>query len=142
MKVSLYIEKRDFDGFFIWMNRLNQGVLSSSPVKYSHIKEDIEDPIHLSLFMDEYALIQDTEKNLEDIQKTWGNLDILYYPESLENDKILMGDMLRNATRHDTLVDLVSSSIELAMYMPGITPLEAMIIAEREWGSLVKKSHR
>lgn len=139
MKVSLYIEKTDFDAFFVWTNRLNKGIIAPPAVKYSHKKDDIEDPIHLSLFMDEYALIQDTEKNIEDIQKTWGDLDILYYPESLENDKILMGDMLRNATRHDALVDLVASSIELAMFIPGITPLEAMIIAEREWGIIGKK---
>lgn len=139
MKVSLYIEKTDFDAFFVWTNRLNKGIIAPPAVKYSHKKDDIEDPIHLSLFMDEYALIQDTEKNIEDIQKTWGDIDILYYPESLENDKILMGDMLRNATRHDALVDLVASSIELAMFIPGITPLEAMIIAEREWGIIGKK---
>ena len=134
MKVSLYIEKKNFDEFFIWFNRLNQGVILPSPIVYSHKKEDIEDPLQVYFSADEYALIQDTESNIEEIKKTWGNLDILYSPESLENQKILMGDILRNAKRHDSLVDLVSASIELAMHIPGITPLEAMIIAEREWG--------
>ena len=134
MKVSLYIEKKNFEEFFIWFNRLNQGVILPSPIVYSHKKEDIEDPLQVYFSADEYALIQDTESNIEEIKKTWGNLDILYSPESLENQKILMGDILRNAKRHDSLVDLVSASIELAMHIPGITPLEAMIIAEREWG--------
>jgi hypothetical protein len=134
MKVSLYISKKDFDQFFVWMNRLQKGIIQPAPVKYSHVKDDIEDPLHLSFPANEYALIQDTESNIEEIKRTWGNLDILYHPESLENQKILMGDILRNASRHDSLVDLVSSSIELAMHIPGITPLEAMIIAEREWG--------
>lgn len=134
MKVSLYINKNDFDKFFVWMNRLNQGIIIPCPVEYSHEKEDLVCPLHISLSPDEYNLITDTEKNIEDIQNTWGNLDILYHPESLENQKIVMGDILRNATRYDGLVDLVSASIELAMHIPGITPLEAVIIAEREWG--------
>jgi len=138
MKVSLYISKKDFDQFFVWVNRLQKGIILPAPVEYSHSKEDIEDPLHLSFPANEYALIQDTESNIEEIKRTWGNLDILYHPESLENQKILMGDMLRNASRHDSLVDLVSSSIELAMHIPGITPLEAMIIAEREWGFWVE----
>ena len=138
MKVSLYISKNDFDEFFIWLNRLNQGITVPCPVKYFYEKNDVESPLHLSLLPDEYCLITDTEKNIEDIQNTWGNLDILYYPESLENQKVVMGSILRNAARYDGLVDLVSASIELAMHMPGITPLEAVIIAEREFGIWAK----
>lgn len=140
MKVTLYIEKRDFDSFFVWMNRLNQGSLQPSPIEYSHIREDIGDPLQVSLNPDEYNLIQDAEKNLEAIKNTWGNLDVLYNPESLENDKIMMADILRNASRYDLSVDVVKTAIELGMQIPGITPLEALIISEKEWLNVGKIS--
>lgn len=133
MKINLYIDKKDFDPFFIWMNRLSQGIIESCPIMYSHIKEDIKDPLNVSLTADKYALIHDAEKNIEDIQNSFGSLDILYEPQSLEKDKILIGDILKNATRHDLAVNVINTAVELAMLMPGITPLEAMIISEREW---------
>jgi hypothetical protein len=133
MKLTLYIEKKDFDNFFVWMNRLGQGVIQPSPIKFSHTKEDIKDPLQIFLNPDEYNLIQDTQSNIEVIQRTWGNLDILYKPESLDNQKIMMGDIIRNASRYDLTVDVVNTAIELAMQIPGITPLEALIIAERNW---------
>ena len=141
MKLTIYIEKRDFDNFFVWMNRLGQGTLQPSPVPFSHIKEDIQDPLQISLNPDEYNLIQDAESNIEAIRNTWGNLDILYTPESLENQKIMMGDIIRNASRYDLVVDVVNTAIELAMQIPGITPLEALIIAERDWINAGKISH-
>jgi hypothetical protein len=141
MKLTVYIEKRDFDNFFVWMNRLGQGALQPSPVPFSHKKEDIQDPLQISLNPDEYNLIQDAESNIEAIRNTWGNLDILYSPESLENQKIMMGDIIRNASRYDLTVDVVNTAIELAMQIPGITPLEALIIAERDWINAGKISH-
>lgn len=133
MKINLYIEKRDFDPFFIWMNRLSQGIIESCPIMYSHVKENIKDPLNVSLTADKYALIHDAEKNIEDIQNSFGSLDILYEPQSVEKDKILIGDILRNATRHDLAVNVINTAVELATVIPGITPLEAMIISEREW---------
>jgi hypothetical protein len=133
MKINLYINKEDFDPFFIWMNRLSQGIIDVCPITYSHIKEDIKDPLNVSLTADKYALIHDVEKNIEVIQNSFGNLDILYEPQSLELDKILIGDILKNATRHDLAVNVINTAVELAMLMPDITPLEAMIISEREW---------
>ena len=141
MKVSLYIEKKDFDGFFVWMNRLKSGVLIPPPVFYIHTRNSLRDPLHVSLTPDEYNLIQDAEKNLEDIQEIWGNLDIQYDPRALNDDKIMMADILRNAQRYDMGVDVVNTAIELAMQIPGITPLEAMIISEKEWLNVGKTYH-
>ena len=141
MKVTLYIEKQNFDSFFVWMNRLNQGVLQPPPIGYSHLQEVIRDPLQVSLNPDEYNLIQDAEKNLEAIKMTWGNLDVLYRPESLENDKIAIADILRNASRYDLEADVVKTAIEMGMQIPGITPLEALIISEREWTNVRKIAH-
>jgi hypothetical protein len=138
MKINLYIEKKDFDPFFIWMNRLSQGIIESCPIMYSHVKEDIKDPLNVSLTADKYALIHDAEKNIEDIQNSFGNLDILYEPQSIEKDKIMIGDILRNATRYDLAVNVINTAVELATVIPGITPLEAMIISEREWLNVEK----
>lgn len=141
MKLTIYIEKNNFDNFFVWMNRLGQGILQPSPVPFSHIKEDIQDPLQISLNPDEYNLIQDAESNIEAIKNTWGNLDILYTPESLNNQKIMMGDIIRNASRYDLTVDVVNTAIELAMQIPGISPLEALIIAENDWINAGKITH-
>jgi len=141
MKVSLYIEKKDFDGFFVWMNRLKSGVLIPPPVFYIHTRNSLRDPLQVSLTPDEYNLIQDAEKNLEDIQDMWGNLDIHYDPRPLNDEKIMMADILRNAQRYDMGVDVVNTAIELAMQIPGITPLEAMIISEKEWLNVGKTQH-
>lgn len=141
MKITLYIEKRDFDNFFVWLNRLGHEVLQPSPASFSHKKEDIQDPLQVSLNPDEYNLIQDAESNIEVIKNTWGNLDILYETKSLENQKIMMGDIIRNASRYDLTVDVVNTAIELAMQIPGITPLEALIIAERDWINAGKNTH-
>jgi len=133
MKVNLYIEKRDFDNFFIWLNRLSQGVISTPLTKYSHRKEDIEDPLHVSLSQDEYSIIQNNERNVEVINKSWGSMEVVYQPNFPDGDKIMMADILRNASRYDLGVQVVNTAIELAAQIPGITPLEALIISEREW---------
>jgi hypothetical protein len=133
MKINLYIEKRDFDNFFIWMNRLSQGVISTPLAKYSHHKEDVEDPLQVSLSQDEYSIIQNNERNVEVINKSWGSMEVIYQPNFPDGDKIMMADILRNASRYDLGVQVVNTAIELASQIPGITPLEALIISEREW---------
>jgi hypothetical protein len=133
MKASLYIEKPDFDTFFVWVNRLSQGVLSTCPVKYSQSSEGIADPVHLLLDANEYAMLRDAQEDIEDLRQKLGDNEIIFYPEPLENEKILIGSILRNAQRHDLEVDLVNTALELSTRIPGITPLEAMVIAEREW---------
>lgn len=133
MKAIIYIEKQDFDKFFNWLNRLKQGNLTPAPNYYSLNENDLEKPLQVLLNPDEFAIIQDAEKNIEDIKKEYGNLSILYKPESLIQEKIMMGDILRNAARHDCLVEVYNTAIELAMAIPGLTPLDALLIAEREW---------
>lgn len=132
MKVSLYIEKRDFDTFFIWTNRLSSGVLSTCPVVYDNNPDRFETPLQLLLEANEYAMLRDAEQDMKDLRDKVGG-DFIFYPEPLENDKILMNGILRNAQRYDLEVDLVNTALELTTYIPGITPLEALIIAEREW---------
>ena len=133
MKVNVYVNYTDFDKFFVWLNHLKQGVIEESPVKVFTQKEDIKDPLMISLNPDEYYLIKDTESNIEEIRNAWGNLDILYKTESLEVQKIMMNDIIRNAERWEVGVDLINTALELAMAIPGISPLEALIIAERQW---------
>jgi len=141
MKVALYIEKRSFDDFFIWLNRLSSGVLLESPVCYSHKRGDLRDPLQVYLTPNEYCLIQDSESNLRDIKETWGDLDIQYETRPLDDEKIQMNDILRNAQRYDMSVEVVNTAIELAMQIPGITPLESLIIAEKEWINVGKTHH-
>jgi len=141
MKVSLYIEKSNFDGFFTWLNRLSSGVLVECPVYYTHKRGDIKDPLQLYLSPDEYCLIQDSESNLRDIRETWGDLDIRYETRPLDEEKVQMNDILRNAHRYDMSVEIVNTAIELAMQIPGITPLESLVIAEKEWLYVGKTHH-
>jgi len=141
MKVIIYIEKKDFDSFFTWLNRLKQGNLEPSPISYSLSTDDIKSPLQVLLNPDEFTIIQDAEKNMEDIKNSYGDLNIFYQPESLDNDKIMMGDIIRNGIRHDCLVNLYNTAIELAMSIPGLTPLDALVIAERECIPTPSSSH-
>jgi len=45
----------------------------------------------------------------------------------------MIGDIIRNSLRHDLAVQVMNTAVEIAMAMPGITPVEAFIISEREW---------
>ena len=138
MKINVYIQKSDFDTFFSWLNRIRLGALIPCPVNYSNLRDKIEDPLHLSLNPDEYNLIRDTERNLEDIRKTYGNLDIIYNPEPLQEERILIADILRKANRYDLAAEVVETAIQLASQIPGITPLEALIISEKDWLNVEK----
>jgi len=137
MKASIYIEKRDFDTFVVWINRLNQGVLTSCPVRYETLAEGFSNPVHLLLDADEYAMLRDAERDLAKLQQCLGG-ELHFTPEPLETEKILMAGILRNAQRYDAEVDLVNAALEISMRLPGITPLEALVIAERDW-VVVKK---
>lgn len=132
MKIIVYIEKTNFDKFFTWLNRLKQGNIEPSPISYYMSQDELERPLQVLLSPEEYSIIQDTENTIEDIKKEHGNLNILYSPESLDKDKIIIGDIIRNASRYDLQVDVINTAVELAMAMPGLTPLDALLIAERE----------
>ena len=41
MKVTVYISKKDFDAFFRWIKQLELGILSSPPVNFSHLENDM-----------------------------------------------------------------------------------------------------
>lgn len=138
MKVNLYIKKQDFDKFFTWLNRLAIGVIAEPPVKYSTSQNDIEDLLQVSLLPDEYCLIRDTEKYLEDIRKTYGSLELTYKPEPLQEDRIVMANIIQKAGHYDLALEVVETAIQLATQIPGITPLEALIISERDWLNVEK----
>jgi hypothetical protein len=132
MKVTIYIEKKNFDTFFTWLNRINQGVISQRPLLYSTSSEGFNQPLQISLTANEYAAIQDTEADLEKLQEEIGG-ELYFAPEPVEIDKIAANGIIKKAHRHDMLADIVMTALELTSYIPGITPLEALVIAEREW---------
>jgi hypothetical protein len=138
MKVNLYIKKQDFDKFFTWLNRLAIGVITEPPVQYLTSQNDIEDLLQVSLLPDEYCLIRDTEKYLEDIRKTYGSLELTYKPEPLQEDRIVMANIIQKAGHYDLALEVVETAIQLATQIPGITPLEALIISEKDWLNVEK----
>lgn len=138
MKVSIYIEKREFNTFFVWVNRINQGIISKCPTQYSESSHGFHEPVQILLTADEYAVIQDIEEDIKSLETELGG-ELVYTPEPLENDKIVINNILKNAQRHDVEADLVNTALELVGYIPGITPLEALIIAEREWLNVGKE---
>jgi hypothetical protein len=133
MKVIVYIEKNDFDEFFKWMNRISLGIYSSATVNFSHREEDIQDPLKVSLDSREYTLIKDIQQDIEDIQKTHGPLEIDFSPESTASHLLIIQDVIREAERRDLLTEVVYAALQVALQLPGITPAEAIVIAEQEW---------
>jgi hypothetical protein len=133
MKVIVYIEKNDFDEFFKWMNRISLGIYSSATVNFSHKEEDIQDPLKVSLDSREYTLIKDIQQDIEDIQKTHGPLEIDFSPESTASHLLIIQDVIREAERRDLLTEVVYAALQVALQLPGITPAEAIVIAEQEW---------
>lgn len=133
MKVTVYIEKNDFDDFFKWMNRINLGLFSTPPVAFSHREEDIKDPLNVSLDSREYAIIRDVRKDIEEIQKLYGPIDIDFSPQSTQSHLLLIQDIMRQASRHDLANEVVYAALMVMKQLPDISPVEAIIIAEREW---------
>lgn len=133
MKVTVYIEKNDFDEFFKWMNRIGLGIYSTPTVNFSHREEDIQDPLRVTLDSREYTLIKDVKKDIEDIQKTHGPLELDFSPVSTASHLLIIQDVLREAERKDLLTEVVFSAIQVALQLPDITPTEAIVMAEHEW---------
>jgi hypothetical protein len=137
MKVTIYIEKTDFDEFFVWVNRLNHGILTSAPVKYTIGPEGLKKPLQLSLDPSMYTLIQDAENDIKTLQVAYGELDIKFEPLSKSWELRTIQDVSRNARRYDMEANVIYSALHVMTQVPGISPAEAMIISEREWiGSL------
>lgn len=133
MKVVIYIEKSDFDAFFQWINRLNNGNLCHAPVPYYIEKEEAKEPLQLIVEPEFYNLIQDAEADLEKIQKDFGTMELEYDPTSISWELRTIADILRNSRRLDIEADVVYTALFTAAEVPDISPTEAMIIAEREW---------
>jgi hypothetical protein len=137
MKVNIYIEKSDFDTFFVWVNRLNHGILTTTPVKYSTDANQIKSPLQLSLEPNMYSLIVDAETDLKSLQKEYGDVNIEFEPLSKSWELRTIKDILRNSKRYDMEPNVVYTALYTMTQVPGLSPAEAMIIAEREWiGSL------
>jgi hypothetical protein len=137
MKVNIYIEKSDFDAFFVWINRLNHGILTSTPIKYSTEASSIKKPLQISLEPNMYALIVDAETDLKSLQTEYGEVNISFEPLSKSWELRTIKDILRNSKRYDMDPNVVYTALYTMAQVPGISPAEAMIIAEREWiGSL------
>lgn len=133
MKVELYIEKDEYDIFYRWINRISLGIYSTAPIRFSHRIEDIKDPLKVSLDSREYTLIKDIQTDIEEIQRTYGEIEIDFSPVNTATHLLVINDIIREAERKDLLTELVYSALQIALQMPDITPTEAMVIAEHEW---------
>ena len=133
MKVTIYIEKNDFDDFFKWMNRIKLGLFSTPKVNFSHRQEVIADPLRITLDEREYTLIKDVERDIKDIQSAYGPIDIDFSPASTSTHLLTIKDILREAARNDLMPEVVYTAMQVVQQISGITPSEAMIVAEREW---------
>jgi len=133
MKISLYIEKKDFDAFFIWINRLNEGILETPSVAYHNTPEGLNTPLELQLETDAYGLIRDAESDFEYLKETYGDLEICFERQSGLRDISTIKNILRNARLYDLEERVVYTALQTMVQVPGILPIEAMIISEREW---------
>lgn len=133
MKITIYIEKSDFDDFYKWMNRISLGSYSTPKVKFSNREEDIQDPLKISLDAREYTLIKDVEQDIEEIQKTYGPIDIDFTPECTSNNLLIIQDILRESERKDLQPEVVYTALQVMQQLGDLSPIEALIIAEREW---------
>ena len=131
MKVTVYISKKDFDAFFRWIKQLELGILSSPPVNFSHLENDIQDPLKVSLDTHVYYLITDAQEDLKQIDSSVGPFSIDYEPDSEEYHLQVIKEGLRKAKREDLELELVYSALAIMRDLPNITPSEAIIIAEK-----------
>jgi hypothetical protein len=132
MKATIFLEKKNFDKFLTWMNRLDQGIIIQCPVNYQYQIDGLKDPMQVLIEGDEYAMMQDTEDDINELKDKIGISETNFIPEPYDADKLLMSGIIKNAARWDLMVDVIYAAIEIAQEVKGITPLEAMIIAERE----------
>jgi hypothetical protein len=131
MKVTIYIEKKDFDNFFKWVKQLEYGALSSPPVTFSNIQNDIKDPLRVSLDTSVYYLITDAQEDLRNIDTSVGPFNVNYEPDTDAEHLQRIKECLRKAKREDLELELVYSALATMKDLPDLTPSEAIIIAER-----------
>jgi hypothetical protein len=132
MKVTVYIEKNNFDDFFTWMNRLNDGNFSTPPVEFSHREDEIQDPLKILLDSRDYTLIREAKQNMDEIQKAYGDFDAIFSPETFDDHLLIIQDILREAQRRDLLTEVVFTALQVATQIRGLNPDEAIIFAEKQ----------
>ena len=132
MTVRLYIEKSHFDAFYTWLNQIKSGILTTPTCVFSNVSNDLENPLQVTLHPDEYAMIQDTQEDLEILRKNIGKITS-FGEASTSEDVRLVRDVIRKSRRHDVEAEVVYTALEVMSEQIDITPGEAMVIAEREW---------
>ena len=129
MRVRLYIEKKDFNEFYRWINKLKVGDLCSPTFLFSNTDDDFENPLQIILHEDEYSLVRDAEEELENMHGLRVQTERV-----LEDDQRMVKESLINSRRHSLEVQVVNRAIEIAMDTTvDLTPGECMLIAEREF---------
>ncbi len=129
MRVRLYIEKKDFNEFYRWINKLKVGDLCSPTFLFSNTDGGFENPLQIILHEDEYSLVRDAEEELENMHGLCVQTERV-----LEDDLRMVKESLINSRRHSLEVQVVNRAIEIAMDTTvDLTPGECMLIAEREF---------
>jgi hypothetical protein len=132
MTVRLYIEKSHFDAFYTWLNQIKSGILTTPTCVFSNVSNDLENPLQVTLHPDEYAMIQDTQEDLDILRKNIGKITS-FGEASASEDVRLVKDVIRKSRRYDIEAEVVYTALEVMSEQIDITPGEAMIVAEREW---------
>jgi hypothetical protein len=132
MTVRLYIEKSHFDAFYTWLNQIKSGILTTPTCVFSNVSNDLENPLQVTLHPDEYAMIQDTQEDLDILRKNIGKITS-FGEASTSEDVRLVKDVIRKSRRYDIEAEVVYTALEVMSEQIDITPGEAMIVAEREW---------
>lgn len=132
MKVNIFIEKDKYDDFYLWMSRLMKGIVTTPNFFIGYEIGGITNPLQISLFTREYEVLQDSLSILERLESEVGFDVVDYTPLSNEWQIQAISESLRNAKRHDIESQVVYAALLATDKIGGITPAEAMIIAEKE----------
>jgi hypothetical protein len=131
MKVTIYINQKDFDTFFKWVKELELGNLSTPPVKFSNNINDVDDPLRVSLDSNTYFIIKDAQDDLEEIVTLTGPFKIQYEHDTKELHLQRIKEGLRNAKRQNLENELIYTAFGVIKDLPSITIEEAVVIAEK-----------
>lgn len=130
MKTNVYVEECDFENFIKWFKRIQIGEYLISPVFFSTNKKRIKKPVNLTLEVDEYNLIKLVYTKLSNLNGVFGKIDIIHNINHKNNQLIGVQEIIQRGEIHNKLTELINYALETASQIPGITPLEALSIAE------------
>lgn len=130
MKINLYIEHADLGDFYSWVNRLGQGSIEPSPIKFSHRINEFTDPLCIQLTANEYAVILDAQEEAQEIIKLAGPIDVKYSTADTHWQSSIIRNVIKNAERNNVLNEVVFFALNTMSELPSLTPAEAMVIAE------------